>query len=643
MSIYRQLWLAVIGLTILTFAGSFIVSLYTARGYIQQQLYMKNVDNAASLGLVLSQLPGKDTVTVELLISSQFDTGHYQQILLTGPRHETLVERHYTGNETGAPAWFVRLFPIEAKAGVAQVQDGWRQFGTLHVVSHSRFAYQELWQGALRLAGWFLLAALAAGVAGTWLLRGIFRPLTSVVAQAHAISERKFITVAEPRVPELRTVVTAMNAMVERLKAIFSEEAARLDELRRQNNHDPLTDLANRGFFMTWLNEILDGEQAASGGTLSIVRIAGLDDLNTRLGHTQTDLLIKDIGLAMQKLASHHENRLAARLNGSDFALLVAGDSDAAAIASEIRDALNQEVIIQWPHLPEIFHIGAVSYPRGEGAGKLMAVADQALANAENKGSNTASCLDIASGSSLSMSHDSWRQTLLGAIDAGRIHLERYPVQMASGTILHQENTLRLQPEPEGPWLVAAEFMPMAQRLQLASTMDRHVVRQALEQLRQSTSEQAVNLSAESIADWAFQTDLRSMLASTPEIRQRFWIEVPEYGAFRNFDAFKSFCQNLDPLGCKLGIEHFGQHFGEITKLAELGLDYLKVDSSYIRDIHLHAGNQEFLKGLCKMAHTVGIQVIAEGVMSEAELTRLLELGFDGATGQEVTRRLQEH
>ena len=152
MSIFRQFWLAIVGLTILAFAGSFVVSLYTARGYIEQQLYMKNTDNATALALVLSQLPDKDPITVELLISSQFDTGHYQEITLFDPRHQVLQERHYTGTETGAPDWFVKLFPIQAAPGTALVQDGWKQYGSLKLVSHSRFAYKELWKGVEQLA-----------------------------------------------------------------------------------------------------------------------------------------------------------------------------------------------------------------------------------------------------------------------------------------------------------------------------------------------------------------------------------------------------------------------------------------------------------------------------------------------------------
>ncbi|MFA5083138.1 MAG: LapD/MoxY N-terminal periplasmic domain-containing protein, partial [Hydrogenophilaceae bacterium] len=280
MSIYRQFWLAIVGLTILAFAGSFVVSLYTARGYIEQQLYIKNVDNAASLALVLSQLPDKDPVMVELMISSQFDTGHYQEIVLTDPRHQVMIERHFTGDTTGAPAWFVRMFPIKAAAGTALVQDGWKQYGSIKLVSHSRFAYQELWSGVQHLAAWFLLAGALTGLLGTAILRFVFKPLNRVVEQAEAIQERRFISVDEPRTPELRSVVVAMNAMVSRLKAIFAEEAARLDELRRQINHDSLTDLPNREFFMTQLREQLTAEEAATEGSLALIRISHLDQIN---------------------------------------------------------------------------------------------------------------------------------------------------------------------------------------------------------------------------------------------------------------------------------------------------------------------------------------------------------------------------
>lgn len=637
MSLFRQLWLAVIGLAIVAFVGSFFVSLFTARNYIEQQLYIKNADNAAALALVLTQLPEKDPVMVELMISAQFDTGHYQAIELLDPQHGTIVGRQYTGQELGAPAWFVRLFPLRAEPGIAQVQDGWKQYGTLKVVSHSRFAYRELWRGVLELAGWFFAAGLLAGVLGSLLLRFITRPLNQVVDQAKAISERRFVTITEPRTPELKSVVQAMNDMVNRLRLMFAEEAARLETLRRQVNHDPLTGLPNRGFFMARLKQALSAEDATPQGVLLMLRLRSLDDLNLRLGHGRADRLLQDVARVLKEVCARHGECMSARLKGSDFALLASGLETARQLTDDIAETLNREVVATWQAIEDIYHLGAVRYRRGEDIGALLAIADQTLAAAENKGPNAAHILEREEEQPIALSGDAWRKLLSDAVSEGRLKLAMFPVLGPGGKPVHQESAARLQAELGGPWLSAGDFIPMAMRLKLTIPLDLEIVRLALEDLAGDSGDVAVNLSADAIADWTFREKMVELLRQRPEQGRRLWVEVPEYGVFRHFDAFRAFSSSLKALGCHIGIEHFGHHFGEITRLAELGMDYLKIDSGFIRGIDQNPGNQEFLRGLCKMAHTVGIMVIAEGVQTEAELALLPEIGFDGATGQAVS------
>ena len=617
MSLFRQLWFAVIGLTVFAFLGSLLVSVFTARNYLEQQLYMKNLDNAASLALVLTQMPTKDSVLVELMVSAQFDTGHYQEIQLIDPKRQVIVARQYTGEDLGAPKWFVNLFPIEAAAGVAQVQDGWRQFGTLKVVSHSRFAYRELWRGTLELVAWFLAAGLAAGVLGSLLLRLIVRPLKQVVDQAHAISDRRFITVAEPRAPELKSVVQALNDMVGRIKGMFAEEADRLEALRREVNHDSVTDLPNRRFFLNRLSEALGGEDAAPRGVLLILRLTDLDAINRQLGHDQADRLLQDVAKVVHDACNSHRECMAARIKGSDFALLALGAEAAVPLAKLVADALNQQVAAKWAELSGLFHLGAVHYHRGENPGDLLALADQALAAAESEGTNRWHAIEKEEEHPLAHSGEAWRKLLSDAISAGRIMLARFPVLTSTGQPMHQESAARLQAEPGGPWLVAGDFVPMAMRLKLTPPLDLEIVRLALEYLTGNAGDVAVNLSAEAVADWGFRDSLAKELGQQPALCRRLWVEVPEYGVFRHFNAFRDFSETLKSFGCRIGIEHFGHHFGEITRLAELGLDYLKVDASFIRGIDQSPGNQEFLKGLCKMAHTVDILVIAEGVQTE--------------------------
>lgn len=637
MSLFRRIWLAVIGLTIAAFAASLLVNTFTARSYLEKQLYLKNLDNATALALSMSQIRDKDPVTIELLLSAQFDTGHYQEIRLADPAGKVMVERKQeAAAAAGAPAWFMRLFPIQAQPGTAYVQDGWKQYGTVTLASQSKFAYQDLWKGTLELTLWFALGGLLAGVIGTLMLRLITRPLDHVVEQAQAITRRQFITVALPRVPELKSVVLAMNDMVARVKQMFADEAARLESLRRQVNHDSVTGLPNREFFIGHLREALSGEEGSAVGLLALIRLSDLNGLNAKLGHARTDGLLQLLAGLLNEAGAAQNNWLAARVRGADFALLAPGADDAVALADNLAGAMRQ-LASSYPEVEDLFHLAVVIYQRGEPMQTLMANADSALAIAEGKGPNEVYASRHADAIPLATSGEGWRSLLSNALSEQRLKLAGFPVISASGVAIHQESVIRLQAKADGPWLPAGDFMPMAERLKLTADLDLQVIRLALSGLRTARGDIAVNLSADSIADWGFRNKLVGLLEQQPELCGRLWIEVAEHGVFKQLEAFRDLCRTLKKLGCHVGIEHFGHRFGEIAKLSDLGLDYLKVDAGFIHEIHLNAGNQEFLKGLCRMAHAIGVSVFAEGVRNADELNVLSSLGFDGLTGPAVS------
>jgi len=143
MSLMRQLWLAIVLVSLIAFGGSAAISSLSARTYLEEQLLVKNLDGATVLATLLSQMP-KDEVTVELLIAAQFDTGHYDRIALTDPTGQVIVERRSDAQQHRAPGWFRQLLRISVKPGIAQVQDGWQQFGTLTLSSHSNYTYRTL-------------------------------------------------------------------------------------------------------------------------------------------------------------------------------------------------------------------------------------------------------------------------------------------------------------------------------------------------------------------------------------------------------------------------------------------------------------------------------------------------------------------
>ena len=632
MSMYRQIWLSLILTALLSLAGGLLASTLSARNYLADQLRMKNEDNAASLALSLSQRKA-DTMEIQLSVSALFDSGHYESIQVIDPSGAAIVSRKSTSEHFAVPDWFVRSLPLRSEPGRAQINNGWQQVGMIVVVSSARFAYEALWHTTLALSLALLCTSLLGGWLGTLVLRRIKKPLNAVIAQAQAITQRHFVTIPESQVPELRQLTTAMNSTVLLVKKMFADEALRLEQVRLEANSDPLTRLANRNYFMAQLQAVLEMEDAFSG-TLVLIRVANLVDINRRLGRAATDNLLIEVGVVLSKIVHAVPNSLAARLNGADFGLLLPL-TDAHPVADELLDTLvgaTSSFINEGP----VAFIGTGRFSYGQDLGHLMAQTDAALASAEDMHIN---CVRDAQGlinEDSPRSNEQWLKLIHQAVENHQARLGSYPVTTFEQVLIHNECPLRLKFADE--WLPAGRFLPIAERLNMSSTLDTVAITLGIDELNMNRQivGLAINVSARSLEDASFCAYIRRLLLANPKASSRLWIELPEFGAYAHFAAFKQFRQQMQGTGCRLGLEHFGRQFSQIGLLQELKLDYLKVDASFIRDIASNAGNQMFLRGLIGIAHTIGMQIFAEGVTETSEMVSLKALGFDGVTGPGV-------
>jgi EAL domain-containing protein (putative c-di-GMP-specific phosphodiesterase class I)/GGDEF domain-containing protein len=631
--------LAVALSTLLSFMGSAVVSLFSSRHYLEQQLILKNEDNASALALLISQ-QGKDSVTIELYVASVFDSGHYELILVTDPKGKTIVERKSPPDTGDAPVWFTRLLPISPTPGHAQISDGWKQYGTIEVRSQSKFAYGELWHGAASMAGWLLLAGIISGWIAALILKRMREPLARVVDQARAICERRFSTIEEPKVPELKQLAFAMNTMVARLKTMFEEEAARLEAVRREVNYDSISGFANRMFFFSQFSELLKSDEQANTGSLLLLRIIDLAAINQRLGRLDTDKFLKIFSKSIETSVSSHSGHLVGRLNGVDFAVALPGLEDAETLANELFERIAKDL----SHLSDgaaVVRIGFSDYQQGMQPGPLMGLLDSALAEIESSGENKPRRAQASGSSQQRTTTAQWSDQLGHAIKNGWLRLVGMPVVgFGDKKLLHQECPLRLRFLEEGEWQTAGKFLPMATRLQMTAELDIAATRLAINQLASDpkSPDLAVNLSGESLQSDIFRKQMRELMQGNTALCRRLWMEVSETSAFANLDAFRAFRKDMMGFDCHIGIEHFGREFSRIGTLHDLGLHYLKVDGSFINDIDTQSGNQAFLEGLCQIAHNIGLLVIAEGVKRPEELSTLPKLGFDGATGPAIPR-----
>jgi EAL domain-containing protein (putative c-di-GMP-specific phosphodiesterase class I)/GGDEF domain-containing protein len=662
MSLFRQLWLAVILITLTSFSGSFAISILSTQSYLERQLHRKNLESANSLALSISQL-SKDPATIGVQIAALFDSGQYESISITSPDGKVIAERVRERIDTAVPEWFSDLFPINAEAGRAQISDNRMHFGVIKVVSHDRLAQQALWDQTGTMIIWYLMASIVSGLIGMLILRAIKQPIAVMVDQAKAITERHFLTISEPRIAELRSIARATNDLVRRLHNRAIEEALHLEALNRRMNHDPVTGLANRARFMDLLREAVDGENTvrseepeekiagetpageASGknGFLFLIRIGNLEEINQKLGRGSTNGLLRQVGAIMESVSAGVPDRVIGRLNGPDFALVIPNADDAVQLLNRLAVELTALLSQTGGDLVGFYHIGAVRYEHGEKPHEILASADTALATAQATAINTwhISNPPPASPPLPAASIGDWRHIFSDAVTEDRFKLVLYPVIDRVGTLLHQEAVVRMQALRNGGWLAASDFIPIASRLNLTGPLDLAVIRRALEYLQSSTGELAINVSAETISDWNFRNKLAELLSQKSDLCRRLWIEVPEYGVFRNFEAFRDFCHTCKDLGCRVGAEHFGRHVSELQKLADLGLDYIKVDASFTRGINQSKDNQKLLKALCNLSHTIGILVIALGVQNEAEWKALIKFGFDGVTGPAIEKPVE--
>lgn len=636
MSLSKQLWLALIALLAIIFIGIVAVTNLSATAYLKTQLGAQNAASAHALAQQLAQ-GSWDKARLEEVLAAQFNSGSYQLIELTDPQGQVLA-RHESERDSGAaPGWFIRLFPLAVNPGVAPVQKDGQQLAAITLRSHTRFAHTQLWQSTRQSAIIFLIAMIVAGALGSYWLKSKLRPLADIAEQATAIGERRFITTAEPAAGELKEVVVAMNALSQGAQLLLNPETGQRPKAKTQSHVDKVSGLLDRGQFMKELATAV--ERSNARGIVSIIRIGGLDRLNRIYGRNTTDGMLAKVGKALNRLRMQNSGWAVARLNGSDFALLAEGADDPLAVARQAQAALQDTLVDRSmeSHIP--LPGASTAYSRGDAIGDMLTGLDGALMAAVAEGEST---INIASKGDIQVMPvreqlNKWRSVFRQAFSEHKFSLTTFPVEGSKGELLHLESPVRLQWQGES--LTATQILPWINRLELASDLDKQVVDLGLSQIERDGQPICINLSVASVADSGFLSWLSEKLSSHEKAAGMLWMEVQEAMAYRYLDNFKKLCARAKSHGAKMGIEHMGHQLSDIGQLHDVGLDYLKIDSAFIRDIDQNSANQTLVETLCNIGHSIDVTMIAEGVRNDAECNTLRRLGVDGVTGPGVSRR----
>jgi diguanylate cyclase (GGDEF)-like protein len=638
MSLLKQLFLAICLFLVVAFTGSFIAGVESSREQLISQLRSHAQDAATALGLSMTPHVD-DPAMIELMVSSIFDSGYFASIRVVSiPDEQVVVERSSDDTLETVPGWFSELVNLQPQGGDALIMRGWEQAARVEVLSHPQFALAKLWDSAIGSLLWLLLCGLVSAILGGWLLRTQLRPLDNMVQQAQAITRREFMTLPKvPRTPELKRVVTAMNQMVEKLKTLFAEEAARSEKLREEAYQDSITGLANRRLFDIRLaNQLVVSDQHAEGYLL-LLRVNDLGGLNQRLGGQQTDALISAIGELLKRLLGQatRADWLASRSRGGEFSLLAPGigSEEADLLAGELHNGLESLRQTGASDCTPVAHMGIAAFRPGEEARQVIGRADQALAQAQNDPSRDWVRLDDYNAQPSQGLHE-WRAWIDEALVQGKLQLYFQAVTQCAdrSQVLHHKVLARLL-DPQGEAVAAGRFLPWIERLGWTARFDLAMLEHSLTHLSQHPQPLALSLSAATLREPHSLKRLLEILRQHPQQAPLLTLEVDE----RHLPPaaeLESLSQAIRAAGFSLGLQHFGGRFSLIGNLTHLGLAYLKIDGTYIRAIDQESDKRMFIEAVFRATNSIDLPLIAEMVETEGELAVLKELGLYGAMGR---------
>ncbi|NVK57349.1 MAG: EAL domain-containing protein [Alteromonadaceae bacterium] len=632
MSLAKQFSLGFITVLCLVFFSTVWINVNSFRAYIDDQLTSHAQDTATSLGLSISPYIGNeaDLPLVETMVNAIFDRGYYESIVLKDLDGNVILEKVNPPLPETVPQWFMELFPLTPPTAETEINSGWNIAGTMTVRSHPGMGYAQLWQNA-KDTFWFTLALF---VIGTLLLFGLLRiiitPIYSVVRASERISARDFSEIESiPRTRELNLMVRAINKMASILNKQHKELTAQAQSYYQTAYLDTLTQLGNKLALDNRLSRLFADKEMEPSGFLVIVRLSSLAHVNESEGAQTADIYIKTLShlLAEQGKSVNAE---VYRVRGGDFVMLLENinDEKCAALLDTLSDEFNAQSLPIYAH--GFAHIGAAKFSQLTSKVELLENADAALTTAKSQPKRW----QLASEIDTHLSQSAWRDEFNRILSSKAVDVVRQPVKNFDGSTVYFECFARFKAHNGENYLPMSQLIAESEHLHCAGKLDCLILEKILTLYSQDPGDPvAVNISRASFAERNTLDELVTVLQKFAHIAQNIVIEVNEVCLQHAPDNVHYLADKLRELNAKLTVERVGTSIAAFSQLRKLRPDFIKLDGSFTRNIHLSDDNQFFVRSLVNIAHGLNIHVIAELVEEEIEAQTLQELFVDHVQG----------
>jgi diguanylate cyclase (GGDEF)-like protein len=414
----------------------------------------------------------------------------------------------------------------------------------------------------------------------------------------------------------------------------LAEAHARLHHIA---THDPLTGLPNRNLLKERLAKSL-AERHHPGRTIAVAAL-DLDrfsSINHSLGHGVGDGVLIEIAHRLE--AAVPAPHTLARVGGDSFALLIDSMSarlEAHAITSAMLASLEQPFIVHGEEIRVRLSIGVSVCPDDARRGDdLLAHAEAALVTSKRQGGGRV--LFFEPGMSDSMKERlALENDLRRALAAHEFEIHYQPqVSTRTGRILSVEALLRWR-HPQKGLIAPSSFIPLAEQTGLIVPLDAWVLREACRQARAWSEEAGLNLKmAVNLSAMQFRCpDVLDTIVSAVQAAglepRTLEIELTESALMIDPDKSASALKLLRSMGVSIAIDDFGTGYSSLSYLRRLPIDKLKIDRSFIRDLPTSPMDESIVRAIVSLAHSVGLQVVAEGVETAEQLERVRALDCD--------------
>jgi diguanylate cyclase len=404
----------------------------------------------------------------------------------------------------------------------------------------------------------------------------------------------------------------------------------------QQGLRDGLTGLANRTRFVEVTDRLL-----AAGAPVSVllVDVDDFKDVNDARGHDAGDQLLVSIGERL--IGCVHPADLVARLGGDEFAVLLAsGPERAERVAERVLAALAAPVLVQGRPVGVHVSIGiADTTSSGErDALTLLRNADLAMYLAKAAGKSRmhryADGMAQAARTKVELMED-----LAVAAGSGQLEVHYQPtLALADGQVVGYEALLRWHHPTRGP-VSPADFIPLAEEgghiVEIGRWVLDEATRQAVAWSRQSGRPVgvAVNLSPRQLADDDVVAVVQRTLAAHGLPAHQLTLEVTEGVLVRDVDAVVEQLEELRAIGVRIAIDDFGTGYSSLSYLRRLPADIVKIDRSFVQDLGTSGSSTSLVASIIELAHSLGLEVVAEGVETTAQHALLESLACSHAQG----------